>query len=792
MRLGLLLLWLLLANSAWAQLMPDRVRLLTSGRYAEVEKLVEKEIADDARPNSAKLMPLCFAYAKLKRYNKLFPCIERLDANVKAGDIAANDLQEMDRGSPLFGGLARLGSLLMGGEATLKGSVVPFMHLIRAEALTELQQYDQAIAAAEQSLEALKTAPAPMEDRSSKVLIMAVLGVAQALGGHRDEAVKTAAALREIGTHYPYTGVKQAKWLGVIRIHAALGDFRQAHRVFQEESPTSHGLFMSFAYGVGGAVAGMRADESITAWVDLPLEFLKHKTELEVGDLKAAREGFDALLAKPHTRDNGEIHWLLLHDRGRIAAAEGDLPGAIEFWRRAIEVIEEQRATINTEASKIGFVGDKQAAYRALVGGLFALNRQAEAFEFVERSKARALVDLLAAKKDFAVNAPNADEVRRLLDTAEREEIEARVQVGMATTRAAASMRTLREQAPELGSLISVTSVPLAEVQARIEPDEALVEYYSDGAALYAFVVTTDGLGGIRLDGTGLDDEVRALRKALETPQGETHEALGRQLYARLVAPLAPLLGSRRALAVVPHGVLHYLPFAALRDDAGYLIDTYALRFLPSASVLRYLRQGGGTGRAGILAFGNPDLGDPALDLKFAHQEALAIVKTIPQSRALLRKEASETAVRRYAAGFAYLHFATHGEFRADAPLDSALLLAKDEGSDGQLSVGKLYTMRFDADLVTLSACETGLGKVASGDDVVGLTRGFLYAGAASIVASLWQVDDLATSTLMTRFYEELGKGERRAALRTAQLATRDAFPHPFYWAPFQLTGNAR
>jgi CHAT domain-containing protein len=180
------------------------------------------------------------------------------------------------------------------------------------------------------------------------------------------------------------------------------------------------------------------------------------------------------------------------------------------------------------------------------------------------------------------------------------------------------------------------------------------------------------------------------------------------------------------------------------------------------------------------------------MDLRFAQDEALAIVQTVPQSRALLRREASESALRQFSAGFSYLHFATHGEFNADAPLQSALLLAKDERSDGLLTVNKLYSLRLNADLVTLSACETGLGKIASGDDVVGLTRGFLYAGASTVVASLWKVDDQATAVLMTRFYDELKGGDRREALRAAQLATREKHPHPFFWAAFQLTGAAR
>ena len=100
--------------------------------------------------------------------------------------------------------------------------------------------------------------------------------------------------------------------------------------------------------------------------------------------------------------------------------------------------------------------------------------------------------------------------------------------------------------------------------------------------------------------------------------------------------------------------------------------------------------------------------------------------------------------------------------------------------------------MKLDADLITLSACETGLSKIANGDDLVGLTRGFLYAGSSSIVASLWKVDDLATAQLMTRFYNEMDRADKREALRTAQLETKKKYPHPYYWASFQLIGNAK
>ena len=137
------------------------------------------------------------------------------------------------------------------------------------------------------------------------------------------------------------------------------------------------------------------------------------------------------------------------------------------------------------------------------------------------------------------------------------------------------------------------------------------------------------------------------------------------------------------------------------------------------------------------------------------------------------------------------MNFATHGKFATDAPLSSGIYLAKGTEPDGVLTVSDLYSLRWDADLVTLSACETGLGKVANGDDVIGLTRGFLYAGARSIVASLWEVDDAATEQLMVSFYRNLQDHDKREALRLAQIETRGHYPQPLYWAAFQLIGRA-
>ena len=213
---------------------------------------------------------------------------------------------------------------------------------------------------------------------------------------------------------------------------------------------------------------------------------------------------------------------------------------------------------------------------------------------------------------------------------------------------------------------------------------------------------------------------------------------------------------------------------------------------MPSANALAYVKTDKPSKPGKLLALGNPDLNNQALDLPGAQKEAVQVASIFPASKSLVRKDASKEAVKDLGNGFSILHIASHGQFDADKPLNSGLLLAGNGTEEGRLTVSDLYKIRLDTELVTLSACETGLGKVASGDDVVGLNRGFLYAGARSIVSSLWQVDDAATEKLMTSFYKNLAKNmEKREALRMAQVETKKTHPHPFYWAAFQITGAA-
>jgi len=300
--------------------------------------------------------------------------------------------------------------------------------------------------------------------------------------------------------------------------------------------------------------------------------------------------------------------------------------------------------------------------------------------------------------------------------------------------------------------------------------------------------MTSNGVGAVKLNGKDINQLVSQFREQINHPESSSYNTTGRQLYNRLIAPLSKQLKTQNII-FVPHGALHYLPFSALATPHGYMIDQYSMRVLPSASVMPFLNKQQDP-KGTLLVLGNPDLNDKALDLPGAEKEAVAIASNQPKTQLLLRNKATETAVKKHGGAYRYLHFASHGVFDPEQPLQSGLLLSKDATNDGNLTVAELYDLKLNADLVTLSACETALGKIANGDDVVGFTRGFLYAGAKSIVSSLWKVDDVATYRLMQSFYSNLNKLDKRSSLRQAQLNLKKQYSHPYYWAAFQLTGS--
>jgi CHAT domain-containing protein len=357
----------------------------------------------------------------------------------------------------------------------------------------------------------------------------------------------------------------------------------------------------------------------------------------------------------------------------------------------------------------------------------------------------------------------------------------------------------IRAANPKLSAFVTVEPPTLAAVQKAIGPDTALLEYHvaAKETIVWTITSTTMRVTRIPLGREALGKDVMAYLADLEAirPVDERAKAFEKTL-------VEPALGAdtkgKRYLGIVPHGKLHYLPFAALRNDTDYLIDRYSLFYIPSAAVLPLdvasAAAPSDKSFSKVLAIGNPDLGDPSFSLPFADLEVGDLKLDFPQIDVLTHERATDRWVAKNIGNYRVIHFACHGEFDPVNPLFSAIRLAKDPGTDGNgaLTAHEIFGLPVHAELVTLSACRTGLSNIEGGDELIGLNRAFLYAGTRSIMSTLWRVHDGSTAVLVKHFYRNYTRESKADALRDSMRTVRDYYPHPAYWAAFALTGEYR
>jgi CHAT domain-containing protein/Flp pilus assembly protein TadD len=412
-------------------------------------------------------------------------------------------------------------------------------------------------------------------------------------------------------------------------------------------------------------------------------------------------------------------------------------------------------------------------------------------------------------------------------------------------------LQQLEKEYPDYyGLKYGATTTSVAELQARVlGENQALVEYFTGSDSFYVFVITKRGfVARVVEKASSFEAQVEELRRGIVEQDLPLYIAAARGLYEQLVRPVADELAGK-SLVLVPDGVLSTVPFEALlaADDAAgrpssggyadlaYLLDAHAVAYSYSATLLSQENNAARPKpRRDYLGLA------PALDADLVLSEAATqfvkqsltggsvltaerLLRPLPatrkevtgiqarlesshgfldrlfasRSRIRLGRDAREDELKREAlADYRYLHFATHGIVNETSPRLSGLLLGKGGGSaeDGILRLGEVYDLKLGADLVVLSACETGLGRLAKGEGTIGLTRGFLYAGARDVLVSLWQVGDATTADLMLVFYDRMLRGEGKAeALREAKrelIRRNPEYAKPYYWAPFVLVGR--
>ena len=501
-----------------------------------------------------------------------------------------------------------------------------------------------------------------------------------------------------------------------------------------------------------------------------------------------------------------ETEWRSLYGLAKLRLAEKQREEAIDLLFEAVKIIEKVRADIKIDQLKESFIDNKLAVYETLVRLLADMGKIKESFEMAERSRARNFVDLLGNQRlSFGSTIARQLYDRQILIKSKIKEHETllaqsteaidrdtyKQALGQLNNDYNDLMLDIQAANPQLSSMVSVEPLEADKLLGALEKDVALLAYYVLPDEIFCWVLRPAGIKLARtpLGRDTLGQTILEYRRMIQNI--EPLEKQSRQLFDWLLAPVASGLNGVKTLGIIPHGPLHYLSFATLSAESSYLIDQYALFYLPSASVLGYtLGKRTHEKKLSVLAIGNPDLGDPVFELPFAEHEVESIKWNFPQITSLTRERASESWVVNNIEKFGIIHMASHGEFNPVNPLFSAIKLSKGEDADGNLEAAEIFGLKITADVVVLSACQTGLGKVTSGDDVIGLNRAFFYAGTHTIVSSLWRVSDISTAVLIKQFYRRYAGHSKADSLRLAILHVKQRQPHPSYWGAFTLVGD--
>jgi CHAT domain-containing protein len=506
----------------------------------------------------------------------------------------------------------------------------------------------------------------------------------------------------------------------------------------------------------------------------------------------------------------------------------------------------------STERSAIGFAEDRQTAYRELIDLLVELGQIEEAYNAYQYARVRTLAGVIRARRFVGVRSATDSRTSalsasmntlrtRLLSPALNKQQRDTLQRELAEVEANLAEKRLQAELNEPRRRMVFSQPPgLKQVQNQIPGDsELLLEFCLGEKRSFAWLISRGRVSFEELPGRAeIEGKVRQYVNDLSTPPSNLHlqsslkrqRAMADELFRMLFGKLAKQLPADSKLIVIPDGLLNHVPFESLVQNDRYLIQSYQITYLPSASLIELLRQAptastmGREDQLDLLAFGDPVFQQRAKNssgrklpptrsgtkqdawdmttlapLPRSRDEVEYIASLIPKGRKrlYLGKDSTEKTFKQETLSkFKWIHLATHSFIDEQNPDRSAVVLAldADNNEDGFLRATEIADLALDCDLVILSACETGRGRLSSGEGVIGLSRSFFIAGTRSVVVSQWAVSDISTAQLMKDFYRQLVNNiAKPAALREAKLRMINGGSetrHPYYWAPFILIGT--
>ena len=518
--------------------------------------------------------------------------------------------------------------------------------------------------------------------------------------------------------------------------------------------------------------------------------------------------GLIALVQKDRLLDGRDARSLVT--RGQFHAAAGEADQALADYLKAVDALEADRRNLRDDQSREEFFNDKIAFYYPAISQLLQRKRFAEAFELMERSRSRAMADLIFSKK-LALARPEEQSLfgeaqrrraeiaalqKKLFDYRTRpdresftSEIKAAEQqiadLEKADREAAARLAT---KAPRLRELIVSQPASLEHVQEILRRDGSEMLYYlslDDGLILWHVAGESHHVRSVLFPRSELKAKVAALRASVSSRDAKFDEKSARELFLYLIQPALAWIKSQQ-LILIPHAEMNRLPFAALIAPSGQSLgEMFALSDAPSAGLLLDLKKGGAIENGRLLAAADPDIEE-------ARSEVEAVASFYPnRSKTVTDALIPESEVKSIAGDYDVLHLSVHGKFTPVEPMLSYLQLGKDAGNDGRLTAAEMFGLPLGkARLVVLSACETGEAEATPGNEILGIERALLYAGANSLVLSSWPVDAASTALWMKTFHAEARQKPLAEAARAACIEVKKKFPQPYYWAAFRLVGR--
>jgi CHAT domain-containing protein/Tfp pilus assembly protein PilF len=566
------------------------------------------------------------------------------------------------------------------------------------------------------------------------------------------------------------------------------------------------------------------------------------------GSTKYYQRAIDLALGIP----GGKILWEAYLEIADAYKEQGKWDAALENYRKSISVIENIRSGVNLEELRATYLGTEKRidAYYNIIDLYIRLYHQshdetyeAEAFNYLEKAKARSFLDSIEVSKldlTEGIDQKLLNRETELMNDISRLHTkllvpqlspEQRDSISKALESCENQLDSLkgeiRKASPAYANLSYPTTITLAEAQRNlIDSGTVYFAYLLGRDSSYAFAITRDDLKIFPLPAKGeIQKLVQEHLRSITDPASKDFR-FGYRLYECLVKP--GLNPEARRIIIIPDDALYFLPFETLLEkEQGreWLVKEYDIAYVPSLSSLRELLERRRTGarkpQKDILAIGDPDFGASEIEgptdagpslgqnpvpgfntqfyrLKYSGQEVAEIASLFkPKKReVLVRDQATEDRLKAAnLSDYKIVHFATHAVIDEKKPARSSIVLTLDQDptEDGFLQMREVFNLRLRADLVTLSACETGLGRLVRGEGIDGLSRAFFYAGASSVLLSLWAINDQASFQLLERFYVHLRSGKSiMVALRKAKLEMIDShvLDHPYYWASFIAKGE--